>query len=276
MSGSALLPPGKRRLGARLVFPVVCLFIAAATPLAAQSLPIPADLAAKGLVQGAAPAAMAEAFTGLPYRIDGTLDEQGRYCLFERPDQIFATPGLNCSGLVLSLSRYLLGRNITLAQATRDRLGDSGPDAPLGKDWDFGWDLIWNIASLAGNPKVLLPRDAADADQGHDGVTGRGFTLSDMAAWGETLIQMRPGTMVLGSVSKMTSSGPLHHHVVLILPLAGGRTLLYHATPKSGVHRLEISRPEGLRLFMGEMERGGSKNMILLLEVPLPAGPGLR
>jgi hypothetical protein len=276
MKGSGLPSPGKSRLGATLVFPLVCLLVATALPLAAQSVPIPTGLAAKGLTQGASPATVAETFTGLPYRVDGTLDEQGRYTLFERPDQIFSSPGLNCSGLVLSLSRYLLGRNIALSQATHDRLGDSGPDSPLGKDWDFGWDLIWNIASLAGNPTVLLPRAACVMNQGNNGLTQRGFALSDTAAWGEVLIQMRPGTMVLGSVSKMTPAGLRHHHVVLILPQAGGRTLLYHATPKTGVHRLEISRPEGLRFFIEEMERGGSKKMILLLEAALPARASAR
>lgn len=271
MSGSRIASPGKRRLRVVLVLPVVCLLVAAASPLAAQSVPIPAGLAAKGLSHGASPATTADAFVGLPYRDDGTLDEQGRYTLFERPEQFFPSPGLNCSGLVLSLSRYLLGQGVTLAQATRDRRGDSGPDSPLGKDWDFGWDLIWNIASLAGTPTVLLPRGDAGSKREQDGARQRGFALSDTAAWGEVLIQLRPGTMVLGSVSRTTPRGPQHYHVVLILPLPGGRVLLYHATPRAGTHRLEISRPEGLRLFIEEMERGGSKKMILLLEAALPA-----
>jgi len=261
---------GSRRLLAWLFFPAACLLVFQASPLAAQSLPIPAGLAAKGLSLAAPAEARADAFLGIPYRDDGTLDEQGRYTLFERPDRVFPSPGLNCSGFVLSLSRYLIGRNISLTQASRDRLGDSGADAPLGRDWDFGWDLIWNIASLAGNPKVLVPSGAAASSQGSDGASQRGFALSDTAAWSAVLGQMRPGTMVLGSVSKMAKSGPRHHHVVLILPLAGGRTALYHATPRTGVHRLEISRPDGLRFFIEEMERGGSRKMILLLETMLP------
>ncbi|MBF0480081.1 MAG: hypothetical protein HQK81_00370 [Desulfovibrionaceae bacterium] len=259
------------RLCAVLGFPVVCLLGVAAMSLAAQAVPVPADLTAKGVAPGASPTDMADAFKGIPYRDDGTLDEQGRYTLFERPDQIFQTPGLNCSGFVLSLSRYLLGRNIGLAQAAHDRLGDSGPDSPLGKDWDFGWDLIWNIASLAANPRILSPPGAPDAAQGNDGATQRGFALSDAAAWGAALGQMRPGTMVLGSVSKTTPGGPRHYHVVLILPARDGRVLLYHATPKTGVHRLEISHPDGLRFFIEEMQRGASKKMILLLEAALPA-----
>jgi hypothetical protein len=263
--------------GRELLAPLLALWallVCVPSAASAQPPPIPAGLAAKGLTTAATPSAIADAFLGIPYRNDGTLDEQGRYTLFERPDQLFPTPGLNCSGLVVSLSRFLLARDITLPEAVRDRLGDSGEDAPLGKDWDFGWDLIWNVASLCTEPTVLMPRSATATRQGADGARQRGFALSDKAAWADVLARMRPGTMILASVSKIAASGPRHHHVAVILPLGNGRVRLIHATPRSGTHALEIGRPDGLDAFIGEMERGGTKKMILLLETSLSACRG--
>ncbi|MEJ2716140.1 MAG: hypothetical protein P8182_03240, partial [Deltaproteobacteria bacterium] len=88
---------------------------------------------------------IADTHLGIPYRDDGVLDSRGRFTTFNRPDEIYSTPGMNCSGLVLSVSRFLLNKNFTLTEASRDRQNNSGPGAAFGKDWDFGLDLILNL-----------------------------------------------------------------------------------------------------------------------------------
>ena len=83
---------------------------------------------------------------GQPFRVDGAQDEEGRWVTFNRPDKISSAPGFNCSGFTVAAARLLLARPFSLAEATRDRRGDSGPGSPLGPDWDFGLDLIFNLS----------------------------------------------------------------------------------------------------------------------------------
>ncbi|MCC8193397.1 MAG: hypothetical protein LIP28_01955, partial [Deltaproteobacteria bacterium] len=61
-----------------------------------------------------------------------------------------------CSGLVLAASRIMLEKNIAVADAVRDREGDSGPGAKDGHDWDFGFDLMMKIRE-GWQRCVLLP-----------------------------------------------------------------------------------------------------------------------
>ena len=100
---------------------------------------------------------------GQPFRVDGAQDEEGRWVTFNRPDEISSAPGFNCSGFTVAAARLLLARPFSLAEATRDRRGDSGPASPLGPDWDFGLDLILNLSegralrTLPETPFSLLP-----------------------------------------------------------------------------------------------------------------------
>ena len=106
---------------------------------------------------GADLAAKADQLLGIPYRPDGVRDESGRWTLFEHPEQSFATPGLNCSGLDYALMRLVAPVTTTIRQAARDRQGDSGPGASMGQDWDFGFDLILNLSE--GLPRRWLMQD---------------------------------------------------------------------------------------------------------------------
>jgi len=216
---------------------------------------------------------IANTHLGIPYRDDGTLDDRGYFTTFDRPDRLLDTPGMNCSGLVVSVSRFLLNRNWKLDDVMRDRQGNSGAGAPLGKDWDFGWDLVLNLTE--GLPrKIIMPDRRNYTLDGADGMSLRGFDLHDSAAWRDVLSQMQPGRMYLGSISKpadIPGYKLLHYHVVLMLPDGKGGVWLYHATRRSQVHRMNIASPQGMERFMSQFRgnRGGAKK-ILIIEAMLP------
>ncbi len=239
----------------------------------AETLYVPDFLWKREIAVKTAPKDIADTYLGIPYREDGTLDDQGAFTTFNEPDIVFDAPGLNCSGLVLSVARFLFNRNFTLTEAIRDRQGNSGPDSDLGRDWDFGFDLTLNIT--AGAPRrVITPDGKRHALADHNGLTLRGFDLHDRAAWKSVLNQMLPGRAYFGSISKATRRPGyeiLHYHVVLILPDEKGHVWLYHATQKSRVHRMDLATERGLRRLMAQFSsrRGGPKK-ILLVEAKLP------
>jgi len=219
------------------------------------------------------PVEIADTHLGIPYRDDGTLDSGGRFTTFGNPERILDTPGLNCSGLVLSVARFLFNKNFSLAEATRDRLGNSGDNSALGKDWDFGWDLILNLTE-GGQPRLLSPDSKNHPIESVDGINTRGFDLHDTAAWRGILSQMQPGKVYLGSISRPTNKRGykvLHYHVVLMLPDGKGGVWLYHSTQRSNVHRMNIATTQGMNRFQSQFRgsREDAKN-ILVVEATLP------
>jgi hypothetical protein len=256
-----------------LILGLVCLGILSAVPAAADQIFAPDCLWERGIASKTDAIAIADTHLGIPYRDDGTLDSQGHFTTFDRPDRFFETPGLNCSGLVVSVCRFLFDKNWTLEEVTRDRLGNSGPNSPLGKDWDFGWDLILNLTE--GRPrKVIMPDPGNYPIEGSDGMSLRGFDLHDSVAWRKVLSQMQPGRIYLGSISRPAPERGyrmIHYHVVLMLPDGKGGVWLYHATRRSHVHRMNISTSQGMSRFMSQFRnsRGNTKN-ILVVEAVLP------
>lgn len=222
------------------------------------------------------PTAALNPLLAVPYRDDGVTDPAGRYTLFARPSASFATPGLNCSGFVVTAGRRLLARPLPLAAMIRDRKGDSGPDSPRGQDWDFGYDLLLNMTD--GLPRqVLLPGGASPDLEAADPAGLRGFPLDDAAAWQAVLPRVRPGRLVLAAWSKPRGGRLLFYHVGLLVRGRDGHVWLYHATPGQGVHRLDLDTPAGRRAFNREFaaSRAGDKR-ILLVSVPLPGFDGGR
>ena len=239
----------------------------------AADIPVPESLAKQGLKPGLDPIQTANTFLRLPYRVDGTLDENGRYTLFEKPDTLFNSPGLNCSGLVVSLCRYLFHNNITLEQAARDRLNDSGTDAPLGRSWDFGWDLILNL-SEGLNRRVIMPDGKDYPIEGTDGRSLRGFDLLDDQAWETLLPRFKPGRVYLASFSRSTSrlaAGVMHYHVGLILADEKGSVWLYQTTRTGNTYRADLTTSAGMDRFKNAFRKttSGVKH-ILILEVESP------
>jgi hypothetical protein len=227
----------------------------------------------RGVAEKTDPIAIADTHLGIPYRDDGALDDQGRFTTFGRPDHFFDIPGLNCSGLVLSVCRFIFDKNWTLTEATRDRQGNSGQGAALGKDWDFGFDLILNLSDGVKR-RVIMPDGREVNLDTADGMNLRGFRLDDRNSWTQVINQMMPGYAYFGDISKPAHQPGykvIHYHVVIAIPDGKGAIWLYHATQRSNVHKIDINSPQGLAKFMGQFRgtRGDYKD-ILFVEAKLP------
>jgi hypothetical protein len=250
------------------------LFIAPAT---GDNIFAPEYLWARKIADKKDPVDIANTHLGIPYRDDGALDDKGHFTTFAHPEEILDSPGLNCSGLVVSVCRYLFNKNWTIAQVMRDPQGNSGSNSALGKDWDFGWDLILNLTE-GRSRKLLSPDGSGHAPGNIDGLNSRGFDLLDRAAWQAVLAQMQPGRVYLGSISKPTKKPGykiLHYHVVLILPDSKHGIWLYHATHRSNVHRMDINTPQGLNRFFSQFggQKGEIKKILLLEVLPTQIDP---
>ncbi|MBI5569202.1 MAG: hypothetical protein HY914_04575 [Desulfomonile tiedjei] len=260
-------------LGAGFLAALTCPCLFSASPVMADRVYAPEYLWQRKIAEKTDPVGIADTHLGIAYRDDGTLDAEGRFTTFAHPEVLFETPGLNCSGLVVSVSRFLFDKNWSLQEVSRDRRGDSGPGSSLGRDWDFGWDLIRNLTETVPRRVVLPDRRDYDPDQ-IDGLSLRGFSLLDQAAWQNVLGQMRPGYVYLGSISK-DSRRPgykvLHYHVVLMIPDPKGSVWLYHATHRSNVHRIDMNSRQGLRRFMSQFSGGRDEpKQMIVIEAKLP------
>jgi hypothetical protein len=257
----------------KLIIGLLLLIVFVDGPASGDQVFAPPVLWDRGIVSKTDPIDIANTYLGIAYRDDGALDDQGHFTTFDRPDRLYDTPGLNCSGLVVSVSRFLLNKNWTLEEVTRDRLGDSGENASLGKDWDFGWDLILNLTEGRAR-KVIMPDGRDYPIEGANGSTLRGFDLHDQAAWQRVLPQMRPGHIYLASISRPARDRGypvLHYHVVLMLPDSHGGIWLYHATRRSHVHKMNLATAQGMGRFMGEFKNSkGDTKKILIVEAALP------
>lgn len=199
---------------------------------------------------------------GIPYVDDAGLDERGHWACFSHPDQLLERPGLNCSGFLVAVARRLLNYQGTLAQAGRDRLGDSGPGAEGGADWDYGWDLVLNLSE--GHPRRWVLPGGDQAAPGASARTWPGFRVQDREAWARLSSRWRPDQVYLATLARGSGPRLRHHHVALLLKEAGGGLGFYQTLPGGRVHRLDLDTPGGLdRLctMFGPGER------ILILEV---------
>ena len=244
-----------------------------AAPAGRDAIPVPRGLAS-AIKKDSSPEQVLNAFLGIPYRFDGAVDEFGRYSEFADPSRAYPTPGLNCSGLVLAASRFLLGKNITLAQAVRDRLGDSGPGSPNGEDWDFGWDLIMNI-SEGFSRSLLLPGGKSQDPATATGFSPRGYDIQQPATWRELPGRLEPGYLYLVSLNvdgRRKGYGLQHYHVGLIHVDGAGRAWFYQTTGKGAVsNRRDLKSPEGQDSFKKAFANSGDKRkMMLVLAVALP------
>lgn len=259
-----------------LIFGIICLGLCIGKPVSGDQLFAPDFIWQRGIDTKTDPVGIADTHLGIPYRDDGAIDSRGYFTSFSRPDRFYDTPGLNCSGLVVSAIRFIFDKNFTLEEVTRDRLGNSGENSSMGKDWDFGWDLILNLTDGVQR-KVVMPDGKNYPIDGADGMTLRGFDLHDSAAWQRVLAQMRPDRIYLGSISRPGNERPykiLHYHVVLIIPDQKGGVWLYHATHRSNVHKININTPQGMNRFMSQFKgaRGDTKKILVIESVPPKLG----
>jgi len=208
------------------------------------------------------PTAAVQPLLGIPYVNDGVLDRQGNWVSFTHPELPLAAPGLNCSGFVVAAARRLLGCRLDLEQITRDRLGDSGPGAAKGKDWDFGWDLILNLSE--GHARHwLLPEGDQPVGPG-DGRSPQGFRVQDGESWARILPRMKIDRVYLATFRRNHSGALRHHHAAMLLRDSAGSAWLYQTLPGGRSHRLEISSPQGFERLCSMF---GRAEWILILEV---------
>lgn len=260
------------------VFTAALFLVAALSPLssAAQGGPqwTPRVESLLSLPYPSPPKVLLDAFLGIPYRSDGAVNLQGRFTLFADPGVVFDTSGLNCSGFVLVAYRLIMQAPVSLEAAKQDRLQDSGPGAAKGQDWDFGWDFIQNLTE-GYSPRLLIPQGETPLPQsGVDGATLRGFALRDAAAWRAAIAHLRPGELVLLSMSKPWNKNGyslLHHHVALLLPTADGGRWYYHAVGKGGVTRTPLHDPAALKGLLDKYPASSlGERKVLMLVVDLP------
>jgi len=199
---------------------------------------------------------------GIPYVDDAGLDERGNYARFAHPDQVLTRPGLNCSGFLVAAARRLLGFAGSLTQATGDRLGDSGPGAKGGLDWDFGWDLVLNLSE--GHPRRWV---LAGGDHPAPGGSARalsGFRVQDREAWARLAPRWQSDWVYLATLQRGAGPRLRHHHVALLLKDATGGLGYYQTLPGGRVHRLALDTKEGLDRLCTMF---GPGEWILVLEV---------
>jgi hypothetical protein len=240
------------------------------------SIPAPAGLFPPGVSADSPPEILLQSFLGIPYRPDGAINAAGEYTLFADPSRRFASPGLNCSGLTLAASRFLLRRNFTLAEVMRDRHNDSGPGAPHGQDWDFGWDLLMNISEGFERSLLLPGGQSLDPALG-DAFAPRGFDLQDDATWKELPARLRQGYVYLLSFNvegRLKGYGLVHYHVGLIHVAPDGKAWLYQTTGRGKVaNRRDVARPEGIASLRKAFANSGKeRRMLWVLETKLPEG----
>ncbi len=241
---------------------------------AAQNIPQPPGLFARGVPEAEDRDGMLRAFLGIAYRTDGAIDEAGRYTLFAEQSRRFTTPGLNCSGFVLGASRFLLRKNFSLEEIKRDRLKDSGPESPHGEDWDFGWDLIMNISE--GFPRsLLLPGGLSQDPARGSGFSPRGYAIQRAETWRELPARIRPGYLYLASIAvegRRKGYGLQHYHVGLFYRGKDDKAWFYDTTGRGKwVNRRDVDSAEGRAAFMKAFADSGDKRKTLLvLEVKLP------
>jgi hypothetical protein len=242
------------------------------SPILAGNLPLPAGPAIPPGPEDS-PGSILRAFTGIPYRTDGVIDEEGRYVLFARPEVRQKSPGLNCSGYVLAVSRFLFKRNISLAEAGLDRLRDSGPGSPCGQDWDLGRDLILNLSEGLSRT-FLLPGNAFLSVEEATSLSPRGFDLHAPATWPELFSRLRPGHVYLLSFNKEVAGGTQlrHYHVAILSVDDAGDVWIHQTTGAAGAsYGRNLSDPKNLAVFLrGFANTGKTRKYILVLEVRLP------
>jgi hypothetical protein len=190
-------------------------------------------------------------FLRIPYRTDGAVSDDGRWTTWMNSENTLKSPGFNCSGFVLEAVRFILNRNISLAEASFDRDSDSGPDSPLGLDWDFGLDLLLNLSKV--KTEDLLPRPEGEKLTKNQADLPLGWGLDIHGPDFEGFLkELKAPNIYLFAISKPDrrfKAGLSYYHVGILHADQQGALWLYQSTAKAGVHRLNIATPEGLRLI---------------------------
>ncbi len=211
-----------------------------------------------------------EPLLDIDYRIDGVTNIKEEYTVFSDTSKIYKRAGLNCSGFVLAGARQLLGKSITISEAIKDTNQNSDKNSSLGEDWDFGRDLILNIA------KPFNHRFLNYEDIDTNSSTSDGIRLNDHVAWSDMFKRMKKDNIYLTAFSKNVNKNgykALYYHVGIIIKDDNSNIWLYHSTPKSGVHRVWLDFDRKMTPFKREYPENLSHDKrALILELDLSWG----
>lgn len=260
----------------RILSALVCLLLFGVTvpeTTVAARVALPQPLSRANALERITPETLMPLFLGIPYRPDGVVNDAGQYAAFNAPERVFSSPGLNCSGLVLTASRILLGSNIPVSEAVRDRLNDSGPQSPLGHDWDFGLDLILNIGDV-GHGALLLPprRQVLETPRTIPGAAVWDPHAASFAA--DLFPLLRGDHFYLTSFSRHAGPGSparWYYHVGLLFRDHAGAVWHYSTTHASNkIIRLNLAVPQGLARFRHSFRNTKTScKRLTIMEVPL-------
>ena len=213
--------------------------------------------------------ALLEPHLNIVYRPDGASSLDGLYTLFADPSAHFDTPGYNCSGFVLAGTRVLLNAAITIEEAKRDRLGDSGFDSPHGEDWDFGWDLLLNL-SEGRERAFLLPEGGKTDPATLDGFAATGFDFHASGVFDALLARVQKDHLYLLSFNRATTKkgySHMHYHVGLMVMGKNNQIYMYQTTTESKrSYRRNMSDPAEKAAFLRAFANtsSGRKHMAVL------------
>ncbi|MDR2367851.1 MAG: hypothetical protein LBF58_07055 [Deltaproteobacteria bacterium] len=208
--------------------------------------PLPAGI--KPYPEGAGVEAILKAFLGVPFRVDGVVTDDGRWATWNKQETTLKSPGFNCSGYLLEAVRHLTGRDVTIAQAIRDRDGDSGPDSELGLDWDYGLDILLNLSGAELAELIPAPQNGKLRTNGSGRPEGLGVDING-PGFPDLIAGLDPGTVYLFAISKPDrrfKGGLSYYHVGVIYADGASNVWLYHDTARAGAHRLNINSPSGV------------------------------
>ena len=215
-----------------------------------------------------------KSFLGAPFRVDGALNLKGQWVTFNQPDIPADSAGFNCSGFTVAAARRLLCRDFDLTEVSYDRAGDSGEGAVFGQDWDFGLDIILNLAQ--DYPHRLLPEVDLSKPPFESMASGRAMGLGvslHSPDFEKQLAQIQPGNFCFFVFSKPDRRFPVgvsYYHVGVIVP-DGSALWLYHSTAGAKTNRVNLADPEGLaRLRRHFKPLANAERRVLMIEVTPP------
>lgn len=208
-----------------------------------------------------------EPLLDIKYRKDGVSNADEQYTLFKNQSKIFKRAGLNCSGFVVAASRQLLGKSIIINDTIKDINQNSGINSKMGEDWDFGRDLILNIASKYNHK--FINNEEIDINS----LTSDGVKTQDVKGWNRIFKKIKKENIYLVAFSKPVKNQTykfLYYHVGVIVKDNNKNVWLYHSTPKLGVHRTWLDYDKKMSPFNKEYKKNPNYDKkVIILEIDM-------
>jgi hypothetical protein len=160
---------------------------------------------------------------------------------------------------VLSASRYLFNKNFRVRQTIKDYNKNSGKTALLGEDWDFGWDLFYNISR--GHRRAVFASEFKRLDPDKIKIENfRGHSVYDWEWWQGLFTELNPAAVylvVFNGFNPRLDDQLQYYHVAMMFR-SGEEILLYSASrnnPNKGVDLHYLMRRGDLEQLIGQAEK---------------------